>query len=173
MATSRDDLGTGHDVELRDMSHVRNRSVTHAAAPPPYSGATEPHSGSQSGSPSDEEAQTVRAPPAEINTRSILVMIGGFLAGFLAFGWTTSNGVFINGAMQRVPRDSEVGIADGDEIQVGDYLILVEETGDAPRAATVMPARLAEVASRGQVDVPYHPSAPAKAGAQSQAAQCP
>ncbi len=39
----------------------------------------------------------------------------------------SSNGVFLNGAKQRVERDSDVAIGDGDEFTLGDYLVRVSE----------------------------------------------
>jgi type VI secretion system protein len=51
----------------------------------------------------------------------------------------STNGVFINGAAERVPRDAQVALADGDELRLGDYLIRVSETvveaGAAPPAS--------------------------------------
>ena len=39
----------------------------------------------------------------------------------------SSNGVFLNGAKQRLERDGDVAIGDGDEFTMGDYLVRVSE----------------------------------------------
>ena len=39
----------------------------------------------------------------------------------------SSNGVFLNGAKQRMERDAPAAVADGDEFVIGDYLIRVSE----------------------------------------------
>lgn len=45
----------------------------------------------------------------------------------------STNGVFVNGASTRVPRDGQVELTDGDEFRLGDYLIRVIETAaEAP-----------------------------------------
>ncbi len=40
----------------------------------------------------------------------------------------STNGVFVNGAPQRVPRDGQVELTDGDEFRLGEHLIQVAET---------------------------------------------
>ena len=40
----------------------------------------------------------------------------------------STNGVFVNGAAERVPRNGEVELTDGDEIRLGEYVIVVAET---------------------------------------------
>ena len=47
----------------------------------------------------------------------------------------SSNGVFLNGSKQRLARDSQTPIGDGDEFTLGDYLIQVREM-EAARGAT-------------------------------------
>ena len=42
----------------------------------------------------------------------------------------SSNGVFLNGAKQRMPRDSQAAIGDGDEFTLGDYLIRASEVAE-------------------------------------------
>lgn len=44
----------------------------------------------------------------------------------------STNGVFINGATTRVPRDGEVELTDGDEIRFGDYVLTVTTSPEAP-----------------------------------------
>jgi type VI secretion system protein len=39
----------------------------------------------------------------------------------------STNGVFVNGATERVPRDGQVELADGDEFRLGEYVIRVSE----------------------------------------------
>ncbi len=70
---------------------------------------------------------------------------------------TSSNGVFINGALQRVPRDTEVAIADGDEIQLGDYLILVEEAEAVPQPYATQPLATQPLATRPFAPPPAAP----------------
>lgn len=43
----------------------------------------------------------------------------------------STNGVFVNGAAERVPRNGQVELTDGDEIRLGDYLITVSEAAGA------------------------------------------
>jgi len=52
----------------------------------------------------------------------------------------STNGVFVNGATGRVPRDGQVELTDGDEFRLGDYVIRVSEAAAAapPPAAPVM-----------------------------------
>jgi len=45
----------------------------------------------------------------------------------------STNGVFVNGSPERVPRNGEIEITDGDEIRLGEYVIVVAET---PASAT-------------------------------------
>ena len=59
----------------------------------------------------------------------------------------SSNGVFLNGAKQRLDRDSEVPLADGDEFALGDFLIRVSEV---PRLTSRAVAASASAAPRGQ-----------------------
>src|SRR5277367_5750487 len=40
----------------------------------------------------------------------------------------STNGVFVNGAAERVPRNGEVELTDGDEIRLGEYVLVVAET---------------------------------------------
>jgi type VI secretion system protein len=40
----------------------------------------------------------------------------------------STNGVFVNGSPERVPRNGEIEITDGDEIRIGEYVIVVAET---------------------------------------------
>ena len=49
----------------------------------------------------------------------------------------STNGVFVNGASARVPRDGQVELTDGDEFRLGDYVVRVAEVagGPAPMAA--------------------------------------
>jgi len=55
----------------------------------------------------------------------------------------STNGVFVNGSAERVPRNSEVELTDGDEIRLGEYVIMVAETAasaaDPPLAGYVPP----------------------------------
>jgi type VI secretion system protein len=53
------------------------------------------------------------------------------------------NGVFLNGAAQRLPPDSEVALADGDEFVLGDYLIRVSEVATLTRGAVTASAAVA------------------------------
>jgi type VI secretion system protein len=46
----------------------------------------------------------------------------------------STNGVFINGASERVPRNGQVELTDGDEIRLGDYTITLNEGAAAPVA---------------------------------------
>lgn len=39
----------------------------------------------------------------------------------------STNGVFVNGAAERVPRNSEIELTDGDEIRLGEYVVAVAE----------------------------------------------
>ena len=50
----------------------------------------------------------------------------------------STNGVFINGSSERMPRNGEVELTDGDEIRLGEYVIVVAET--AASAADPLPA---------------------------------
>ncbi|HET9019813.1 MAG TPA: type VI secretion system-associated FHA domain protein TagH [Acetobacteraceae bacterium] len=43
----------------------------------------------------------------------------------------STNGVFVNGASARVPRDGQVELTDGDEFRLGDYVIRANETAAA------------------------------------------
>ena len=43
----------------------------------------------------------------------------------------STNGVFVNGAGERVPRNGQVELTDGDEIRLGDYVITVSEAAGA------------------------------------------
>ncbi|GGC29173.1 phosphopeptide-binding protein [Siccirubricoccus deserti] len=54
----------------------------------------------------------------------------------------STNGVFLNGAMERMPRDSQVVLADGDEFRLGDYVVRVSEAGPAAVAFAAPPAGL-------------------------------
>jgi len=64
----------------------------------------------------------------------------------------STNGVFINGSSQRVPRNGQIELTDGDEICLGDYTITLREgagtleAGHAPQPLGAMPAgdRLAD-----------------------------
>ncbi|MDA8249953.1 MAG: FHA domain-containing protein, partial [Rhodospirillales bacterium] len=49
----------------------------------------------------------------------------------------STNGVFVNGAAGRVPRDGQMELTDGDEFRLGDYVIRVAETAAAPAAGHV------------------------------------
>jgi len=55
----------------------------------------------------------------------------------------STNGVFVNGSTERVPRNGEVELTDGDEIRLGEYVIMATETAasaaDAPLAGYVPP----------------------------------
>ena len=52
----------------------------------------------------------------------------------------STNGVFINGASERVPRNGQIELTDGDAIGVGDYTITVSEAaGHAPLAPGAAP----------------------------------
>jgi len=46
----------------------------------------------------------------------------------------STNGVIINGAAERVPRNGQVELTDGDEIGLGDYTITLSETAGTPVA---------------------------------------
>ncbi|HET8996866.1 MAG TPA: type VI secretion system-associated FHA domain protein TagH, partial [Acetobacteraceae bacterium] len=46
----------------------------------------------------------------------------------------STNGVFVNGASERVPRNGQVELTDGDEVRLGDYVIMVSEAADAAHA---------------------------------------
>ena len=53
----------------------------------------------------------------------------------------SSNGTFINGAKNRLPRDSQAPLNDGDEFVLGDYLIQARLVAGSPgRAAVAFPA---------------------------------
>jgi type VI secretion system protein len=43
----------------------------------------------------------------------------------------STNGVFVNGARERIPRGGQVDLADGDELRLGDYVIRVSEGAPA------------------------------------------
>jgi type VI secretion system FHA domain protein len=58
----------------------------------------------------------------------------------------SSNGVFLNGAPERLPRDRPVAVADGDEFIIGDYLIRVSTVAALTRDAV---AACAASAPRG------------------------
>jgi type VI secretion system FHA domain protein len=51
----------------------------------------------------------------------------GFAAGRYVLTDVSTNGVFINGSRERVARDAEVELNDGDEIRVGEFVIAVRE----------------------------------------------
>ena len=54
----------------------------------------------------------------------------------------STNGVFVNGSTERVPRNGEVELTDGDEIRLGEYVIMVAETAASaadPRGAGYVP----------------------------------
>jgi type VI secretion system protein len=51
----------------------------------------------------------------------------GFAAGRYVLTDVSTNGVFINGGRERVARDEEVVLNDGDEIRLGEYVISVTE----------------------------------------------
>ncbi len=58
----------------------------------------------------------------------------------------STNGVFVNGSAERVPRNGEVELTDGDEIRLGEYVIAVAETAaQALGAASPGPAGYAPV----------------------------
>ena len=53
----------------------------------------------------------------------------------------SSNGTFLNGSKQRMPRDSQAALNDGDEFTLGDYLIQARIIADlSPRAITAAAA---------------------------------
>jgi len=54
----------------------------------------------------------------------------------------STNGVFVNGATERVPRNGEIELTDGDEFRLGEYVILVAET--AAPAVDAAPPFLAD-----------------------------
>ncbi len=47
----------------------------------------------------------------------------------------STNGVYMNGSPNRVPRNGQVELTDGDEIRIGDYVLMVTETAGAGPAA--------------------------------------
>ena len=47
----------------------------------------------------------------------------------------STNGVYMNGSPNRVPRNGQVELTDGDEIRIGDYVLMVTETAGASPAA--------------------------------------
>jgi type VI secretion system protein len=49
----------------------------------------------------------------------------------------STNGVFVNGASERVPRGGQTPLNDGDEIRIGDYVITVAEVPDAAAPSRV------------------------------------
>jgi len=51
----------------------------------------------------------------------------------------STNGVYLNGAPDRVPRGSQVPLASGDEVRIGPYTLRVSE--DGPAAAAFAPAK--------------------------------
>jgi len=53
---------------------------------------------------------------------------------------TSTNGVFVNGASERVPRNGQVELTDGDEVCLGDYTITLSEEAGAPAARHAPPA---------------------------------
>jgi type VI secretion system protein len=55
-------------------------------------------------------------------------------AGHYMLSDVSTNGVFINGASQRVPRNGQIELTDGDEIRLGDYTITLSEGAAAPLA---------------------------------------
>jgi type VI secretion system FHA domain protein len=44
----------------------------------------------------------------------------------------STNGVYVNGASERIPRESQIELTDGDDFRIGDYLIRVSETDVGP-----------------------------------------
>jgi type VI secretion system FHA domain protein len=60
-------------------------------------------------------------------THCVIAAVGG---RYLLTDLST-NGVFVNGAAERVPRNGEIELTDGDEIRLGEYAITVTETGAA------------------------------------------
>src|SRR5271168_4715092 len=61
----------------------------------------------------------------------------GFAAGRYVLTDVSTNGVFINGGRERVARDEEVVLNDGDEIRVGEHVFSVAEVMAGARAAHV------------------------------------
>ena len=51
----------------------------------------------------------------------------------------STNGVFMNGAPERVPRNEQVELSDGDEVRLGEYMfaVAVDHAASAPFPATV------------------------------------
>jgi len=62
-----------------------------------------------------------------------------FAAGRYVLTDVSTNGVFINGARDRVGRDEEVPLNDGDEIRLGDHVIAVTEVLGGARPAAAEP----------------------------------
>ncbi len=59
----------------------------------------------------------------------------------------STNGVFVNGAGSRVPRDGQVELTDGDEFRLGDYIVRVAEAvAEAPPLAAHAPLAAGGVA---------------------------
>ena len=71
----------------------------------------------------------------------------------------SSNGIYLNGAPQRVPRDSKAALVDGDEFLMGDFLVRVSEVEAlSSRAVTdsaASPSRGVPMASATYADDPF------------------
>ena len=57
-------------------------------------------------------------------THCVIVAAGGH---YLLTDLST-NGVFVNGATERIPRESQIELTDGDDFRIGEYVIRVAET---------------------------------------------
>ncbi|WP_149536275.1 type VI secretion system-associated FHA domain protein TagH [Siccirubricoccus phaeus] len=57
-----------------------------------------------------------------------------FVAGNYVLTDVSTNGVFLNGAPERMPRDSQVVLQEGDEFRLGDYVVRVSTQGPGPAA---------------------------------------
>ncbi|MCO6417941.1 type VI secretion system-associated FHA domain protein TagH [Siccirubricoccus sp. KC 17139] len=57
-----------------------------------------------------------------------------FVGGNYVLTDVSTNGVFLNGAPERMPRDSQVVLQEGDEFRLGDYVVRVSTQGPAPAA---------------------------------------
>lgn len=71
-------------------------------------------------------------PSRQLSKRHCTVTVAG---GAVTLTDTSSNGVFINGSPQRVPRDQSVAITAGDVLKIGDYQLKVETEAAAQPVA--------------------------------------
>ena len=79
------------------------------------------------------ECDLVLADPARQLSKRHCVIVPG--PGGLSLTDTSANGIYINGAAERTPRDQPVAISAGDVLRMGDYEMRLEEVAGAAYGA--------------------------------------